>query len=577
MSNWKYIIFLIPAITVFTGAMIGVNQDLPIINMVTSGIKGSNNTVEAQTVAESSDNSEEETEEIKKASNHKLKLGKWKDGTYYGTAKGYGGNIKVSVVIKDGKISDIKVLEHSNETPEFYDRAKVIVNRILSARSTNVDTVSNATLSSNGILQAVIQALNQAVVDEKDKVNSNSANVVHSTNTKTTTTKKKNKIAKGMPADGTYEGSAVCENFDYTISIKVTFKNGKATKIFGLKITNNDDSANEAYWIKAYKPTVKKLLKNQNSNVDVVSGATYSSNAIAEAFEDAKSKAIAKNSSKPKKTVKKKTNSKNKNNKTPIIKDDSKLLNLGQVKDGTYHAWANCYPDEDEAFEMYTMYADVTFVGGKLTRIEKFSSNAESNKKYYQKAANGTNKYKGVVSQLIEKQSASGISAVSGSTCSSKTIVEIYVEALKHATGKEIEIIEETTEEVAEENADNLLNKGNQNDENSDFTPLLVKDGTYLETVWVEPDEDEEFDPYSMLTQITFELGVLKDFVIVSATDDSNEGYYMRAFDGTKKQPGIVEQLKNNPSKEPDIVSGATCSFIALYEAFMQALNAAAQ
>lgn len=186
-------------------------------------------------------------------------------------------------------------MNHDKETPSFYAKAEGIIQKILEAQSTDVDSVSGATFSSNGIRQAVIEALNQAVVDEGDKVTqgNHTSQVLDLEKPKAKKTQKK--AASGEPVDGTYTGSAVCEKFGYTISIKVTFKNGKATKIFDLKITGNDDSANKAYWIKAYKPTVKKILKNQSSNVDVVSGATYSSNAIMEAFENAKIKAVHKN------------------------------------------------------------------------------------------------------------------------------------------------------------------------------------------------------------------------------------------------------------------------------------------
>lgn len=53
------------------------------------------------------------------------------------------------------------------------------------------------------------------------------------------------------------------------------------------------------------------------------------------------------------------------------------------------------------------------------------------------KAANGTKKSTGLVAQILEKQSANGLSAVSGATCSSKTIRELYLLALTEATGVE--------------------------------------------------------------------------------------------------------------------------------------------
>lgn len=571
MKNWRYILFLTPAILVMACAIIGIHQDLPIIKDMTNGVVGSNRTVEAKSIVKNSESGQETTESDD--SNIKLKQGKWKDGVYFGSGTGYGGEITVSVTIKDGKISNITVLSHDKETPSYYVKAEAVVQKIISAQSTDVDTISGATFSSNGIRQAVINALNQAVVDEKDKV-AESNNTLQTTGNSKQSHAASKKTASGTPADGTYTGSAVCENFNYTISIKVTFKDGKATKIFDLKITGNDDSANEAYWVKAYKPTVKKILKSQSSDVDVVSGATYSSNAIMEAFENAKTKAIGKSG---KKTNKKKNSSKKKNNKTTVINggDESITIDPEKIADGTYHVEAVCEPDESKEFEKYTMYADITFAGGKFIKIDNIKSNAESNQKYYQKAANGTSKYKGVVAQLIEKQSASGISAVSGATCSSKTILVLYTEGLKMATGKEvqIEIADNTTEDMTTVNPD----KSDTEDETSGGTLLAVKDGTYLETVIVEADEDEEFDTYWMTTEVSFKLGTLENIKIISTTDDSNQAYYNRALNGTRKIAGILTQLQSNPLKVPDVVSGATCSFNALYDAFKNACAAAAE
>ncbi len=576
MKNWKYILFFTPAILVLTCAIAGIHQDLPIIKSVANSVVGRNHTVEAKSIVKNSENNKETTDDIEKsdASNQKLQQGKWKDGVYFGSGTGYGGEIKVSVTIKKGKISNITVVNHDKETPSYYAKAEVIVQKIVSAQSADVDTISGATFSSNGIRQAVIDALNQAVIDEKDKVtkSNNTVKTTEESNQKNRTSKKNKKTASGLPADGTYIGSAVCENFDYTISINVTFKNGKATKIFGLKITRNDDSANEAYWIKAYKPTVKKILKNQSSDVDVVSGATYSSNAIMEAFENAKAKAIAKNG---KKANRKKSNSKKKSDQTTVINggDETVPTNSGKAADGTYHVESFCEPDESKEFEKYTMYADVTFAGGKLIKIDNIKSNAESNQKYYQKAANGTGRYKGVVAQLIEKQSASGISAVSGATCSSKTILALYVEGLKLATGQNvpIEIVDNTTDNTDQNHT------GKDENETSDGKILAVKDGTYLETVSVEADQDEEFDTYWMTTEITFKLGILENIRIISTTDDSNQVYYNRALNGTRKMVGILAQLQSNPLQVPDVVTGATCSFNALYKAFKDACVEAGQ
>ncbi|HSQ87629.1 FMN-binding protein [Romboutsia sp.] len=88
--------------------------------------------------------------------------GNYSDGTYEGEASGYGPNLKVQVAVSSGKISDIEVVSH-NETPGFYERAfETVPSEIIQKQSTDVDTVSGATYSSVGIINAVNDALKDA-------------------------------------------------------------------------------------------------------------------------------------------------------------------------------------------------------------------------------------------------------------------------------------------------------------------------------------------------------------------------------------------------------------------------------
>ncbi len=88
--------------------------------------------------------------------------GKYSDGTYEGEASAYGPNLKVQVSVSGGKISDIEIVSH-NETPGFYERAfETVPSEIIQKQSTDVDTVSGATYSSVGIINAVNNALKEA-------------------------------------------------------------------------------------------------------------------------------------------------------------------------------------------------------------------------------------------------------------------------------------------------------------------------------------------------------------------------------------------------------------------------------
>ena len=80
-------------------------------------------------------------------------------GTYTGEADGLNGTIKVEVKVDANKILEVKVLEHK-ESPGISDNAiKNIPDSIVKYQSLNIDTVSGATYSSNGILEAVKNAL----------------------------------------------------------------------------------------------------------------------------------------------------------------------------------------------------------------------------------------------------------------------------------------------------------------------------------------------------------------------------------------------------------------------------------
>lgn len=86
-----------------------------------------------------------------------------KDGTYEGSAYGFGDLITVSVTLKDGKMTDIAVLRADGEDKPYYKQAVSVLNEMLEAQSTEVDTVSGATLTADGLIGAVADALGKAV------------------------------------------------------------------------------------------------------------------------------------------------------------------------------------------------------------------------------------------------------------------------------------------------------------------------------------------------------------------------------------------------------------------------------
>lgn len=113
-----------------------------------------------------------EKEEILEAAKSSGKLGSegdsagaggtYKDGTYTGSAQGFGGDIKVKVTVSGQKISAIDITEASGEDEAYLSMAKDIINTMLDKQNADVDTVSGATYSSTGIKNAVTQALEGA-------------------------------------------------------------------------------------------------------------------------------------------------------------------------------------------------------------------------------------------------------------------------------------------------------------------------------------------------------------------------------------------------------------------------------
>lgn len=86
-----------------------------------------------------------------------------KDGTYTGEGQGNNGPIKVSVTVASGKISEVKI-DEEKETEGIWEKAEEGVTKALVGKTSTegVDTISGATNSSKGILEAVDNALKNA-------------------------------------------------------------------------------------------------------------------------------------------------------------------------------------------------------------------------------------------------------------------------------------------------------------------------------------------------------------------------------------------------------------------------------
>jgi uncharacterized protein with FMN-binding domain len=91
----------------------------------------------------------------------------YKDGSYTATAQGYGGEFKVTTKIKDDKIIDIVVDEH-NETPSLGGVAiEQLITSMKKKNSYDVDVISGATKTSQGMKEAVKKSMENAKKEMK--------------------------------------------------------------------------------------------------------------------------------------------------------------------------------------------------------------------------------------------------------------------------------------------------------------------------------------------------------------------------------------------------------------------------
>ena len=88
--------------------------------------------------------------------------GSYKDGSYEGTATGFGGDITVKVTVDGGKITAVDIVSAEKEDGAYLTMAEDIIPKNIDAQTSEVDTISGATFSSTGIKNATAQALESA-------------------------------------------------------------------------------------------------------------------------------------------------------------------------------------------------------------------------------------------------------------------------------------------------------------------------------------------------------------------------------------------------------------------------------
>lgn len=506
--------------------------------------------------------------------------GGYKDGTYQGSGTGFGGTITVQVTVSDGKITAVDILSASGETGSYFASAQGVVSKVLSSQSPNVDAVSGATYSSNGIIQAVQNALSQAG-------NSDSA-----TPTPTPTPKPAKKPKKDTSVsykDGVYEGQA--EGFDGTVTVKVTIKNGKIKKI------SNTNTDTPEFFNKAWKTIKSNVISRQStSEIDTVSGATFSSNGILGALSQALSKADQSGTTDskeeditptpttvPDETVTPIPTEIPQPTKTPDNpSDEQPVVNL--LKDGTYTGSAMGYSGQ--------VNITLTIKDGKITEVTNTNSDTRS---FFNKA------WRSIQPKILEKQSTEGIDTVSGATFSSMGILDASKIALEQAKNTEVQpsVTPEPTEvpnptntpkptsvpepttapeptavpEPTEAPAPTSAPEPTDTPENSVTPeptatpePTPVPAGAYTDGTYTGIGEGND-GPDSVQVTVTISGGQIVEATYFSYDD---EEYADTAWEG------ILGQVMGKQSADSiDTVSGCTYSSQGIIQAFRNALNQA--
>ena len=424
----------------------------------------------------------------------------YKDGTYYGTGKGFAGTMKVKVDISGGKIASISIVS-TKDGDSYVKSASSLLDTIVEKQSTNVDTVSGATFSSRGIIAAVRSALSQAAVSDNtvgnntDKQGAAEASGNGQTDENSSGSASEKGTEGTLPyVDGIYYGTAEGYKGDIRVAVVIQDKTLKA-----ILVTEKQD---DEPFITNAMDVLKNMMKKQSADVDTVSGATYSSKgligAVKAAFEEARKTTAGEN--------------------TGGSNSDSNNSNDNN---------SNIAGEEDKAVLLKLVQSQASLDGAQYTQLSWYLLQIRL----------------GDAQEVLE------------SAESTKKDVSCAQEKLQAAI--------------------NALQK-------NDTSTNVYEDGTYDVSTLCIPDDDMDFSAYNLSMKVTIANDRIVSITDVKGDGDSqNVSYIKKAADGTKNQPGMVSVLTSQTNADSidfssiDTVSHATCTSKAIIDGCKSALEAA--
>lgn len=541
------------------------------------------------------------------------------DGVYKGSATGFSGPVTVAVTIIDKKITSIDILS-STDDEAFFNRAKAVIDRIIASQSFDVDVVSGATYSSNGIIGAVKNAL----TGEKD--NGVTGKSKQGSTSESESDSSLAEIAAVQDAsaykDGTYYGTG--KGFAGTMKVKVDISGGKIASI-SIVSTKDGDS-----YVKSASSLLDTIVEKQSTNVDTVSGATFSSRGIIAAVRSALSQAAVSDNTVGNNTDKQGAaeasgNGQTDENSSGSASEKGTEGTLPYV-DGIYYGTAEGYKgdirvavviqdktlkailvtekQDDEPFitnamdvlknMMKKQSADVDTVSGatysskgligavkaafeearKTTAGENTGgSNSDSNNSNDNNSNIAGEEDKAVLLKLVQSQAS-----LDGAQY---TQLSWYLLQIRLGDAQEVlESAESTKKDVscAQEKLQAAINALQKNDTSTN----VYEDGTYDVSTLCIPDDDMDFSAYNLSMKVTIANDRIVSITDVKGDGDSqNVSYIKKAVDGTKNQAGMVSVLTSQTNADSidfssiDTVSHATCTSKAIIDGCKSALEAA--
>ena len=541
------------------------------------------------------------------------------DGVYKGSATGFSGPVTVAVTIMDKKITSIDILS-STDDEAFFNRAKGVIDRIIASQSFDVDVVSGATYSSNGIIGAVKNAL----TGEKDNGVTGKSKQESTSESESDSSLAEIAAAQDASAykDGTYYGTG--KGFAGTMKVKVDISGGKIASI-SIVSTKDGDS-----YVKSASSLLDTIVEKQSTNVDTVSGATFSSRGIIAAVRSALSQAAVSDNTTGNNTDKQGAaeasgNGQTDENSSGSASEKGTEGTLPYV-DGIYYGTAEGYKgdirvavviqdktlkailvtekQDDEPFitnamdvlknMMKKQSADVDTVSGatysskgligavkaafeearKTTAGENTGgSNSDSNNSNDNNSNIAGEEDKAVLLKLVQSQAS-----LDGAQY---TQLSWYLLQIRLGDAQEVlESAESTKKDVscAQEKLQAAINALQKNDTSTN----VYEDGTYDVSTLCIPDDDMDFSAYNLSMKVTIANDRIVSITDVKGDGDSqNVSYINKAADGTKNQPGMVSVLTSQTNADSidfssiDTVSHATCTSKAIIDGCKSALEAA--